>query len=120
MGQVTGHSQPRKVLKATDTAPKKGDTDGNEEQPNADRKIACVIGAKAGYRVLKTVMQPFQQEGQCPLLLWRREDMGSAERDCPGSLGFQVSNEVNVPELAYHRQVGQKQDGGGPKMMGGN
>lgn len=70
-----------------------------------------MIGAKAGYRVLKWVMKP--RSVSPPVVEERRHILNmSAERDCPHPLGFQVSNKVNVPEPAYQRQVGQNQDGG--------
>ena len=77
----------------------------------------CVIGAKAGYRVLRWVMKP--RSVSPPVVEERRQILNmSAERDCPRPLGFQVSNKVNVPEPAYQRQVGQDQDGEATKMAG--
>lgn len=70
-----------------------------------------MIGAKAGYGVLRWVMKP--RSVSPPVVEERRQILNmSAERDRPHPLGFQVSNKVNVPEPAYQRQVGQDQDGG--------
>ena len=70
-----------------------------------------MIGAKAGYGVLRWVMKP--RSVSPPVVEERRQILNmSSERDRPHPLGFQVSNKVNVPEPAYQRQVGQDQDGG--------
>lgn len=98
MGQVNVYTEESSSRSHRHCAQEGESLKENQEQPSTGQDSPgewCVCDWSQGYRyrVLKWVME----QGQCPLLLWRREDILMLRERLPTSVGFQLSNKVNVP-----------------------
>ena len=71
MGQATVYTNSsEEFLKPSALHPRREPLKGNQEQPGTGKRIGCVIRAKAGYRVLKWVMEPMSESS--PVVLEER------------------------------------------------